>query len=341
MDELITHRHTPGIDPELHIWGWEIPVYLFLGGLVAGLLVLGGYHILRARVLPTGAGAPHRAWPYAPMLGLVLLSVGMGALFLDLGHKMAAWRMYMTFRAGSPMSWGAWILVLVYPALAAAAILHPPERVPFGAAWLARIREVSVQMHARPRVVAAIGMANMAGGLALGLYTGILLGSLGARPLWNSAILGPLFLFSGLSTAAAMMHILSVVSQRGASQDRFADSMLAGLFRLLEPEAGGDAILRADASFMTIEAGILVLWLIGLSTATAVHRSAAQLLLTGDYAPAFWALVVIAGLLVPLGLQIGELTGRVKHTLTPAVLVIVGGFALRWILVSAGQASHF
>ena len=46
-------------------------------------------------------------------------------------------------------------------------------------------------------------------GVALGIYTGILLSALGARPFWNSAILGPLFLVSGLSSAAAFTHLVA------------------------------------------------------------------------------------------------------------------------------------
>ena len=41
-----------------------------------------------------------------------------------------------------------------------------------------------------------ISKAAIATGVALGIYTGILLSALGARPLWSSAILGPLFLFA-------------------------------------------------------------------------------------------------------------------------------------------------
>jgi formate-dependent nitrite reductase membrane component NrfD len=275
------------------------------------------------------------------MLGIVLLSAGMFALFLDLGHKLYAWRMYLTFQPGSPMSWGAWILVLVYPALLAAAILHPPERVPFGQGLLALAKRWSEGLHRRPRVVTLIGIANVVGGLALGLYTGILLGSLGARPLWNSAILGPLFLISGLSTAAALMHLLSMLASRVRDEDTYADALLAGLFRLLEPKAGGHAMLQADSSFLSVELVLIGLWLIGLATSTAVHREAADLILSGAYAPAFWSFVVVAGLVAPLVLQFGELMGRIRHTMAPAVLVLVGGFALRWILVSAGQASQW
>ncbi len=334
MDEITSTRHNPGLDPAMHIWGWEIPVYLFLGGLVAGLMVLAGYHILKAR------GQQERAaYPYAPMLGIILLSLGMNALFLDLANKINVWRLYLTFEPTSPMSWGSWILMLVYPALIAAAVLHPPERVPFGNRLLALVRTWSAWMQARPRLVQGIGIANLAGGIALGIYTGILLGAFGARPLWNSAILGPLFLFSGLSTAAALMHLLSMISQKGGAS--FADATLAGVFRLLNPDRGGHVMVRADASFLTIELGIIILWLIGLLTATAVHHQAAALLLGGPYTAAFWGGVIIAGILVPLVLQYLELAGRIRHTAIPAILVLIGGFVLRLVLVSAGQASHW
>ncbi len=46
-------------------------------------------------------------------------------------------------------------------------------------------------------------------GLILGIYTGILLSAFNARPLWNTSILGPLFLASGLSAGAAATLIMS------------------------------------------------------------------------------------------------------------------------------------
>jgi hypothetical protein len=35
-----------------------------------------------------------------------------------------------------------------------------------------------------------------------------------------------------------------------------------------------------------------------------------------------------------------ELAHKVGHTVVPAVLVLVGGFTLRWIMVNAGQMSE-
>ena len=58
MNELLeatTTRTNPGIDPSLHIWGWEIVVYLFLGGLVAGVFVLAAALELKSGEKPRGA----------------------------------------------------------------------------------------------------------------------------------------------------------------------------------------------------------------------------------------------------------------------------------------------
>lgn len=67
---------------------------------------------------------------------------------------------------------------------------------------------------------------------------------------------------------------------------------------------------------------------------------AASLITTGPYALAFWGGVVLVGVVLPLAWQGLELTHKVAHTVVPAVLVLVGGFTLRWIMVNAGQVSE-
>lgn len=309
MTELIVTRQNPLVDPVLNVWAWEIPVYLFLGGWVAGMMVLSG--VLLAR-------GTHDDFPFTsrltPWVGLVLLSLGMFALFLDLEHKFYTWRLYTTFRPASPMSWGAWILIVVYPALVTAALVRPP-------AWLVRqvavVGRVSSWLDARPDAVRRIGWANLLLGIALGIYTGILLSSLGARPLWNSALLGPLFLLSGLSSAAAFVHLAA----------RRVDER--------------ETLARADILFLWAELGVLVLFVIGLAAATEVHRGAAGLLLGGPYAAVFWVGVVGVGVVVPLVVQSMAVRHRVRHTPVAPLLVIGGGLALRFVIVMAGQESRW
>src|SRR5512143_1499722 len=107
MHELDIARHSRFVDPQLHVWGWEIPVYLFLGGMAAGAMILTA--LLAAR--PERS----RVARWLPFAAPILVSIGMGALFLDLANKHHVLRFYLAFRWTSPMSWGAWILLVVYP----------------------------------------------------------------------------------------------------------------------------------------------------------------------------------------------------------------------------------
>lgn len=340
--EFTISRHNPLIDPTLHVWEWQIPVYLFLGGIVAGLMIIAGVRLITMRPKQREAMV---CCTVGPIIALVFLSLGMFVLFLDLAHKLYVWRLYTTFQITSPMSWGSWILLLVYPALAANALVHLPEAIPALAARFPIFTAISDFVLARPRWVVGIGLANMLVGIALGVYTGILLGTMGARPLWNSSLLGPLFLFSGLSTAAALLHGILILTMPDDERPAFADFLISSLQNLvqarpLDPKVA-PVLAGADNSFLTIELALLALFLIGHVTSTDVHQQAAGLLLGGPYTAVFWVFVIGAGIIIPLILQTLELTNRIRHTLAPSVLVIFGGIALRFILVYAGQESHW
>jgi formate-dependent nitrite reductase membrane component NrfD len=341
MLEITTTRHNPLVDPHLAVWSWEIPVYLFLGGIVAGMMVLAGINLIR---LARGDDPKRFFSVQTPIFAMLLLSLGMGALFLDLAHKLYVWRVYVAFEPSSPMSWGSWVLLLVYPVLIGSALLRLPESWP----WLARaapmIGKASAWLIERPGVIRGLGWANVALGVALGIYTGILLNTMVARPLWNSAILGPLFLVSGLSAGAALIHLVTAaLPRRGAPQ-----GMIGGAIATLWQPLGEDApprqtaheLTRADLAFLVTELVLIGLLLANLYTSTASHATAAALITTGPYAIAFWGVVVGLGILVPVALQGLELGKRIPHTLLPALLVLVGGFTLRWVMVRAGQVSQ-
>jgi protein NrfD len=308
MRELVLTRHNELIDPIVSVWRWQIPVYLFLGGWVAGMMIIVGYFLFRGRHKEETCVC--RA---LPLVSLVLLSAGMLALFLDLEHKLYVWRLYTTFEVASPMSWGAWILLLVYPALAAVFVLHPP-RILTGL-WSSFDR-LSSRLSAPP-AVRAIAAANVVLGVALGIYTGILLSALGARPFWNSALLGPLFLVSGLSSAAAFTHLVARHPEE----------------RVL--------LAKSDNVFLAVELFLVGLFLIGLLSASQAHADAAALVLGGPFTAVFWVLVVGFGIVVPLVIQVLATTHRIAHTPLVPIFVLAGGLALRFVIVLAGQYSHW
>ena len=307
MLELTTTRHNHLIDPGVHVWGWEIPIYLFVGGLVAGMMVITGYLLLTGRF--RGRESVARS---LPLISLIVLSAGMLALFLDLEHKLYFWRLYTTFQITSPMSWGAWILLLVYPALVAAMLIRPPSILGL---WDGIVK-LSGRVAADDRSVRWIGTLNVVLGVMLGIYTGILLSAMGSRPLWNSALLGPLFLTSGLSGAAAFVHMIA--------RDR----------------SESDLLVRADNGLLVAELVIIGLFLIGMTSASEAHIRAAGLFLGGSYTSVFWVFVVGAGIIFPLVLQLLMVRHKIRHTVVAPLLVVAGGIALRFIIVYAGQASH-
>ena len=311
--DLVRHNHL--IDPQLAIWGWEIPVYLFLGGLTAGVMVLTALLGLR------GKGEGLSRWArWLPFAAPALLSAGMLALFLDLEFKLHVYRFYLSFELTSPMSWGSWILVLVYPATLALGLCGlSNEETEALAGWaplrlsglgaLTRWARGLVLEHAQ-----TLRWANVALGVGLGMYTGILLGALGARAAWSSALLGPLFLVSGVSTGAALIM----------------------LFGISEEEH--HCVRRWDMLAVGLELVLLVLFLLGLATGGAAARQAAGLFLGGPYTATFWSLVVVLGQVVPLLLEGIESWRGLRPTRLAPVLLLIGGLSLRWILVAAGQA---
>lgn len=313
--ETVHGRANPLVDPTLSIWGWQIVLYLFLGGLVAGILLLVAGLQLREGRRPL---SPAVRW--APLSALGLLSLGMLFLWLDLEHPFYAYRFYLYFHLTSPMSWGAWILLLVYPAgiLLALASLTDGERELLGSKLPGFLRGAFAGLAAwaesNRRTVLLVSAFS---GIALGLYTGLLLGTMPSRLAWNSAVLGPLFLASGCSTGAA--------------------------FLLLFPLDGAErkTLVRWDAAAIGAELALIALLLLGFATGAEPSRYAAGLFLGGKYTDVFWSVVVVAGLLVPLAMEAIEARRRLPFTLLVPILILAGGLALRWILLAAGQESAF
>ena len=70
MIEITQGRNNPLIDPHLGIWEWQIAAYLFLGGLVAGLMILNGVFRLQGKTDTIRASLKT-----GPLLAPILLSM--------------------------------------------------------------------------------------------------------------------------------------------------------------------------------------------------------------------------------------------------------------------------
>ncbi|MCL4234747.1 MAG: polysulfide reductase NrfD, partial [Deltaproteobacteria bacterium] len=218
--------------------------------------------------------------------------------------------------------WGSWILLGIYPAtiLLGLAALTERERVAL-TSWNPRCpvavgRTLDRVWRWTRANVATLAKINIALGVLLGGYTGVLLGTLAARAAWNSIFLGPLFLVSGFSTGAALFMLLPVTHD----EHRW--------------------LRRWDLAAIGVELLLLAMFFVALGNGGGqTGRAAAALFLGGPFTAVFWSLVVVAGLIVPALLEVLETRLGLRPARLAPVLILIGGLSLRWILVLAGQAS--
>lgn len=173
----------------------------------------------------------------------------------------------------------------------------------FGVVTLASLLLVLRDRPGDRRIRQGLAVPGVILGFFVASYTGVLLGATN-RPVWvGNNWIGPLFLVSALSTGVAALVLL------------LAQPRLAG-FR------------RIHLFSAPVEALLLILFLQSLG-------AGAMLFLTGSLAPLFWGGVVVIGLALPFGLALPSRASALEAA--AAVLVLVGGLALRYIVLTGGQ----
>lgn len=306
---IISGRENPLVDPQLHIWHWPIPLYLFLGGLAAGVLFFAALFYLMGR-----EDQYRSAVRRVPFIAPVALVLGLAALFFDLRHKAFFWQLYTNIRLESPMSWGAWTLAVITAVSFVWCALNIREFFPkwdWKYKWLKDL-EVFFNKYKKP-----LAWVMLIYAIITGVYTGILLSAFNARPLWNTSVLGPLFLASGLSAGAAAI----VLASRNRQE------------RLL--------FTKIDLIILGVELFLIVHMFMGFLASTQVQIEAAGLFLGGPYTMVFWIFVVILGIIIPGVLDTMELRGAHIPAVIPGILVLFGSLMFRFVFVFAGQVSRW
>ena len=306
---FISGRNIPKIDPSLEIWHFPISLYLFLGGMAAGIIFFASlFTILRKeKEVPTAVKG-------AMIVAVVAISIGLIALMYDLTHLLYVWQLYMTVRIESPMSWGAWVLLIITIISFLWVFSYFSEMFPKWNLKFDFLKKFQTYLIDNRRTMA---MALLPLSIVLGVYTGILLSAFNARPLWNNAILGPLFLTSGLSTGAAAIILFS--------KNHFEKRIFT----------------KIDIALIVLELGLIIHMLMGMYAGSAVQLEALEILINGEFTVMFFVFVVILGLIFPAMLEGVELMGYKIPSIVPAILILMGGLIFRMVMVEAGQLTRY
>jgi formate-dependent nitrite reductase membrane component NrfD len=283
-------------------WRWLIILYFFIGGIAGGCYFLAALIDLFGRPAdrPLARLGYRIAFPAVVVCGLLLV--------VDLGRPERFWHMLLQsgtwrpmFKSYSPMSFGAWGLLVFgfFSLVSFLATLGPDDRRD----GLARLRP--------PGVLGTI--VAMLGGLAaffLASYTGVLL-AVTNRPIWaDTTLLGLVFVVSSASTSIALLLLLGsrrVFSMRGLR-----------------------ALQRFDIVTLILELVALVALIASLGSLARVWLNEWGALLTIG--------VVGVGIIVPLFLQLRAHAPTATAARAAAVLVLLGGFLLRIVIVLSSES---
>ena len=306
---FISGRNIPHIDPTLEVWHFPISLYLFLGGMAAGIIFFASlFTILKKdKEVPTAVKT-------AMIVAVIAISIGLVALMYDLTHILYVWQLYMTVRIESPMSWGAWVLLIITIISFLWVFSYFSEMFPKWNLKFDFLKNFQAYLIKNRRTMAIVLLPLS---IILGVYTGILLSAFNARPLWNNAILGPLFLTSGLSTGAAAIILFS--------KNHFEKKLFT----------------KIDLALIILELGLIIHMFMGMYAGSAVQLEALQILINGEFTVIFFVFVIILGLIFPAMLEGIELMGFKVPSIVPALLILMGGLIFRMVMIDAGQVTRY
>jgi len=322
------------MEGQIHvIWNWLVAVDLFGAGLSAGAFIVSAtaYFLGREKYeTMTRIGAYIAPFP---------VIVGILCLIFDLERPHLFWKLLLTFRPGSVMSLGAWLLFLFSFFSIAHFYLWLPERfdslkiIPViqKNRFLGRFRGDNLTKVRG--LVAGFGIPISIG---VGIYTGVLLGVLTARPFWNNPMLPMLFLVSAMMTGSASICFVGcfIKGFRGMSRENVNTNKFM--------------IHSIDFTLMVFSIISVFLFVLGLYVSPRSSTGAVHLIMGGPFTFLFWVVVVGIGILIPLAFEVYELIphyiGQVElrdHNpwisgiITSSVLI--GGFMMRYLVIYAGQ----
>ncbi|HXG15183.1 MAG TPA: NrfD/PsrC family molybdoenzyme membrane anchor subunit [Calidithermus sp.] len=282
-------------------WPFLIDVYFFLGGLAGGAFVLATIaHLANPRRYADVV----RVGYYLALAALIPCPI---ILIVDLGVPSRFLNMILNFNVLSPMSMGAWALLAFSACAGLAALLQFLEDT-------GKRRDLG-----GPKLV--VGVVGAFFGFFLAAYPGVLLGAT-ARPLWiHGHALGALFLAVGASTGAAAIALIVAALRSGAR----------------------DVLGRVSTALvvaLVVQLVSLIVFVVSVqASGSPASLQALGLVLSGPYSLLFWLGAVLVGSIVPLLIGLVVMKRQsVGLAALASVLVLVGGFLVKTVIMAAGQA---
>ncbi|MEQ9843499.1 cytochrome c nitrite reductase subunit NrfD [Pectobacterium brasiliense] len=302
------------------VWDWPIAIYLFLVGISAGLVTLAA---LLRRYHPEQATADSTLMRTTLILAPCTIIFGLLILIFHLTRPWTFWKLMFHYSFTSVMSVGVMLFQVYMAALAVWLVnIFSEQVIVLQQRWLPKLALVPKVLGWLAPLQKSLDIVMLLLAVMLGAYTGFLLSALKTYPLLNNPILPALFLFSGVSSGAAVALIA-----------------MACRYRRNPHSEEAHFIHRVETPVVWLEIFLLFAFFIGLALGDdGKQRALVAAVGGGFWAVWFWLGVVGIGLVIPLLLKSWASRQHSPYgVLAVCGLSLVGVLLLRFFILYAGQ----
>lgn len=297
MNDMVSYNVPHFFGEDLVPWGMLIVIHFFLSGMAAGSF------IASAAASYLDEEKYKKIASAGAYLALLSIMVDVPVLIFDLDRPLRFITLLYRGSITAPLTWGVWFLI----GLGLLSVLNIALQRGMGA-----LKGLKNPILAAGSVF-AIGVAA---------YTAVALNiATNARPIWSNGAVIPVFMIASLITGIAAVSL--VISLSGARK-------------------GLSSLNTANAVLLLFQLLLVGFLLLTAFTSSQLSREAAGEILSGGLSIVFWAGLVVLGLVVPVIVYWSDLLAKVAEPKTSttaliAAMVLVGVFALRYIIVYGGQ----
>jgi len=283
-------------------WGWLAALDFFFGGIGAGLFLLALYLDFKKFKALAKISA---------LLGPIFVIAGVICLAIELGRPE---RFTLVFtKLGTSWISGGALFNTVFILFGLGYALS--EYKWFG--WLPWRKETALGK--------AIGAIAGIFAFLVAMYPGFVLATSVGIPFWVSPMIPVLFITYALVTGAAVILLLPLFVKVSAEE----------LPTVVKTQSS------TEFSLLSIAAVLLALTLGVFSTSTEEVVASAEALISGWLSTTFWGLVIVTGLAIPLltsyyTYRTTNLSAAKATLAITGLLILVGGYALRYVILGAG-----
>ncbi|MBA0179615.1 cytochrome c nitrite reductase subunit NrfD [Pectobacterium carotovorum] len=302
------------------VWDWPIAIYLFLVGISAGLVTLS---VLLRRYHPEQATADSTLMRTTLILAPCTIILGLLILVFHLTRPWTFWKLMFHYSFTSVMSVGVMLFQVYMAALAVWLVnIFSEQVIVLQQRWLPKLVMLTKVLGWLAPMQKSLDIVMLLLAVMLGAYTGFLLSALKTYPLLNNPILPALFLFSGVSSGAAVALIA-----------------MACRYRRNPHSEEAHFVHRVETPVVWLEIFLLFAFFIGLALGDdGKQRALVAAVGGGFWAVWFWLGVVGIGLILPLLLKSWANRQHSPYgVLAVCGMSLVGVLLLRFFILYAGQ----